>query len=191
VILLASLAPYFERYMTLERIHPTATYNYKARGFCNWPVIDVTMHRPKCTPGSWLYVAVPAGADLAALRQDERLYIGSQTGDRMFRGDGLRGQNFHHAQMRAGNGDDTPINYLRSGRRVDLHRLDETSMRRALADVSSLATLAIALGSFTKNHLGYWLEHVILAIEAQQWRWNTAAADREAVRIAGILRNAA
>lgn len=186
---LASLAPYFEHYLTL--VHPTATYNYKARGFFNWPVIDVTMHRPKCTPGSWLYVAVPAGADLAALRHYERLYIGSQTGDRMFRGDGMRGCNFHHAQMRAGNGDDNPINYLRSGRCVDLHRVNEASMKRALSDVPSFVALAAILNTVTKSHLGYWLEHIVLAAEARQWRWNTAAADHEAVRVAAVLSSAA
>jgi hypothetical protein len=189
-MVLASLAPYFEHYLTLERVHPTATYNYKARGFFDWPVIDVTMHRPKCTPGSWLYVAVPAGADLAALRQDERLYVGSQTGDRMFRGDGMRGRNFHHAQMRVGNGDDNPVNYLRSGRRIDLHRVNDISMRRALSEVPSLAALTAALSSTAKNHLGYWLEHIVLATEARQWRWNTAAANREAARTAAMLRNA-
>jgi hypothetical protein len=187
VDLLASLAPHFERYLTLQRVHPTATYNYKARGFFNWPVIDVTMHRPKCTPGSWLYVAVLKDADLSSLRSDEKLYIGSQTGDRMFRGDGMSGRNFHHAQMRAGNGDDTPVNYLRSGRRVDLHRLGEGSMRRALAEVPSLSKLAVAINSSTRNHLGYWLEHLILAKEPKHWRWNTAAADREAVRMMSAL----
>lgn len=186
--LLASLTPYFERYLTLERVHPTATYNYKARGFFDWPVIDVTMHRPKCTPGSWLYVAVPAGANLSALRLTERLYVGSQTGDRMFRGDGLGGRNFHHAQMRSGNGEDTPVNYLRSGGRVDLHRLAEPFMRRALAEASGLSKLAAPVNSLTKKHLGYWLEHLILATERKQWRWNTAAADREAVRMASTLR---
>lgn len=181
---LASLAPYFERYLTLERVHPTATYNYKARGFFNWPVIDVTMHRPKCTSGSWLYVAAPTDAALSVLAADQKLYVGSQTGDRMFRGDDMGGRNFHHAQMRAGNGDDTPVNYLQSGRRVDLHRIGETSMRRALSETQSLAKVASAINSMSKNHLGYWLEHVILALAPKQWRWNTAAADREAARIA-------
>jgi hypothetical protein len=187
VNLLASLTPHFERYLTLERIHPTSTYNYKARGFFHWPVIDVTMHKPKCTPGSWLYVAIPTGADLSALKPDEKLYVGSQTGDRMFRGDGMRGRNFHHAQMRAGNGDDTPEKYLKSGRRIDIHRLEESSMRRALAQAPSLGGFVAAVDALTRNHLGYWLEHTILAKEPKQWRWNTAAADREAGRLFKML----
>lgn len=184
---LEMLAPYFERYLTLERVHPTATYNYRARGFLNWPVIDLTMHRPKCTPGSWLYVAVPTDTALSRLSADQKLYVGSQTGDRMFRGDGMRGCNFHHAQMRAGNGGDTLIGYLLSGQRVDIHRVGESSMRRALSEVLSLTKVACALKSMTKKHLGYWLEHLILALEPKQWRWNTAAADRHAVRIASEL----
>ena len=177
------LAPYFERYVTLERVHPTKTYSYKARGFFGWPVIEITMHKPKCSAGSWLYLAAPVGADLAKLRPTEKLYIGSQTADRMFRGDGMDGLNFHHAQMRAGNGDDTPVNYLKAGGRIDLYRMAEPSMKRALAEVSSLERIASPLAAMTRKHLGYWLEQVILAKYSKQWRWNTAAANREAVRL--------
>lgn len=177
------LAPYFERYVTLERVHPTKTYNYKARGFFDWPVIEITMHRPKCSTSSWLYIAAPFGADLAKLEPTEKLYVGSQTADRMFRGDGMDGLNFHHAQMRSGNGDDTPVNYLNAGGRVDLYRMAEPSMKRALAEVSSFAQIAAPLAAMTTKHLGYWLEHVILAKDTKQWRWNTAAANRAVIRL--------
>ncbi len=116
--IISTLAPLFERYITLESVHPSATYNYKARGMFGLPVFESTMHRPKCSGGSWTYVAVPGGAKLEALAAHERLYVGSQTGDRMFRGDAMGGRNFHHAQMRSGNGGDTPEALLRSGRSI-------------------------------------------------------------------------
>ena len=178
-----ALAPYFERYLTLERVHPTRTYNYKARGFIGWPVIEVTMHKPKCSAGSWLYAAVPEGSNLPRVPATERLYVGSQTSDRMFRGDGMDGINFHHAQMRAGNGDDNPVNYLRAGGRVDLHRMSESAMNRALSDAPALARLATPIRAMTKKHLGYWIEQVVLAEAPGLWRWNTAKADREALRL--------
>lgn len=185
--ILESLAPYFERYLTLERVHPTKTYNYKARGFFGWPVIEITLHKPKCTPGSWLYVAVPAGTQLTSIDSFEKLYVGSQTSDRMFRGDGMSGLNFHHAQMRAGNGEDNPVTYLRAGGRVDILRVGESSMRRALTDAPALMRLAAPMTAMTKKHVGYWLEQVILAKEPKQWRWNTSAADREAVRLIAAM----
>ena len=60
-------APAFERYLTLERVRAQATYNDKARGFFDLPVIESTFHAPKCRPDSWLYVAAPTGSSLVAL----------------------------------------------------------------------------------------------------------------------------
>ena len=70
------------------------------------PVIEPNFHAPKCGPGSWLDVTAPAGSSLAALSPSERRYVGSQTADGMFRGDGVGGNNFHQAQMRTGKGND-------------------------------------------------------------------------------------
>lgn len=179
---IALLAPYFERYITLERVHPQATYNYKARNMFGLPVIEATLHRPKCTPGSWLYVAAPQGARLESLESGERLYVGSQTGDRMFRGDGLGGKNFHHAQMRSGNGDDNPVNFLRSGKRIDIHRFSADQISRAVAAVSELSWLRPLLNQQTK-HVGYWIEQLTLHTQKGLWRWNTAPADGPAVAI--------
>lgn len=106
----------------------------------------------------------------------------------MFRGDGMAGRNFHHAQMRLGNGDDTPVRYLREHGRVEIQRMGEPSIKRALVEVQALASVAGALESMRRKHLGYWLEHLILAMEPTQWRWNTAAPDREAVRLASMLK---
>ena len=169
------LAPYFEKYLTLERVHPTKTYDYRARGFIGWPVIDVTLHKPKCARDSWLYIAVRCGSNLASLAPEDKLYVGSQTMDRMFRGDGLNGSNFHHAQMRAGNGHDNPVTYLRSAQKVDIHRMPAATIRRTVAEVPELATLQLLLQQ-PKQHVGYWFEQFILHTERGQWRWNTAAA---------------
>ncbi|MCB1995647.1 MAG: hypothetical protein KDG57_07165 [Rhodoferax sp.] len=46
--IIQALAPLFERYITVERVHPTATYDYKARNMFGLPVFDIKMHRPKC-----------------------------------------------------------------------------------------------------------------------------------------------
>lgn len=173
------LAPYFERYITLEHVHPSQTYDYKARGFFGLPVIEVSMHKPKCSPDSWLYVAVPADVSLSSLAQGQRLYVGSQTSDRMFRGDAMGGLNFHHAQMRAGNGDDNPVNYLRAGGRVTVHRVNATRIAAAFAEVPSLHRFRPLLAQ-TRMHVGYWLEQHVLMHELNDWRWNTAGADSSA-----------
>lgn len=56
------------------------------------------MHGKKCSGGSWLYIAIDDNADLSTLNNEQKLYVGSQSQDRMFRGDGLKGKNFHHAE---------------------------------------------------------------------------------------------
>ena len=114
-------------------------------------------------------------ARLEALAQHERLYVGSQTTDRMFRGDGMRGSNFHHAQMRAGNGADTPEAMLRSGQRIEIYRLDASSLKQEVADRPGLDAMRGLLANQTK-HPGYWLEQFILHQEQGNWRWNTSGA---------------
>jgi hypothetical protein len=187
ISVLSLLAPYFDRYFTLERVHPSDTYNYKARNFYEIPVIDVTMHTPKCRTGSWMYVAISGDAKLPTLDPGDKLYVGSQTkADRMFRGDGMGGENFHHAQMRAGNGNDNPVNHLRSGNKVDVYRISANSIAAAVREVTALSRLAPLLVQST-NHVGYWFEQFILSAEGQSWRWNTAAADARAQRVVRCL----
>lgn len=178
--IISTLSPFFERYITLERVNPAATYNYAARNMHALPVFDSTMHRPKCSGGSWIYVAVKGGANLSQLNDFERLYVGSQTLDRMFRGDGLGGKNFHHAQMRAGNGLDTPESYLRAGNRVDIYRLDAEELVQMHHHQPVLAALKPLLSNSTK-HVGFWLEQLILV--NQSGRWNTAKATAEAHKL--------
>jgi len=144
--LIFHLAPVSER-LTLERVRAQATYNYKARGFFDLPVIESTFHAPKCRPDSWLYVAAPTGSSLAALSPSDKLYVGSQTADRMFQGDGMGGNNFHHAQMRAGNGNDTLLNYLSAGHRVDIHRISALGLRQAVLGTEAFAPTGAAAGT--------------------------------------------
>lgn len=166
-----------EPYLTLLEVHPTHTYNYVKRGFTGLPVIEVKQHRPKCGRGeSWLYVAVPAGTALKSLGVADRLYVGAQTQDRMFRGEGLGGTNFHHAEMRAGNGLDTPMALLQAGRQIDIYRINANQIASLISldpDLHALKVLLAQLRTSTK-HLGWWFEQYILFAEAGSWRWNTA-----------------
>lgn len=145
------------------------------------------MHTPKCTPDSWLYVAVPASAELASLAPREKLYVGSQTKvDRMFRGDGMAARNFHHAQMRAGNGEDKPVNFLRSGEKVCIYRISAVSIAEAVEQEPYLSRFKPLLHQ-TKKHVGYWFEQFILYSEGKEWRWNTAGAEGSALTVLRAL----
>jgi hypothetical protein len=180
------LAPYFDRYITIERIHPSQTYDYKARGVIGARVIEITMHTGKRSGGSWLYVAVAAGSNLESLATREKLYVGSQTLDRMFRGDGMAGRNFHHAQMREGNGADNLENFLRSGEKVLIYSISDVSITRAVEQVQQLSRFNGLLYQHTK-HVGYWFEQLILYLEGKEWSWNTARAEQPAVAVLRTL----
>lgn len=177
---LVPLAAHFaERYITILRVHPTKTYNYAVRGYYNFPIFEIEQHRKKCQQGeSWLYFAIPDDADPYALKEGERLYIGAQTQDRMFRGDGMGGANYHHAEMRAGSGSDTPLAFLKRGNRIIIYRARaELIAAHIRADPAFAQLRILELQPRTpKKHLGWWLEQYILYSEGSQWRWNTAVA---------------
>ena len=184
--ILRYLAPSFEHYLTLERVHPTRTYNYAKRGYVGLPVIEVAQHRPKCKIGeSWLYVAIPADARLGALNSAEKLYVGAQTQDRMFRGDGMRGSNYHHAEMRAGNGNDNPISFLNGARKIHIHRISADAIGAIVSKTPAMTSLAKLLlqPRTARKHVGYWFEQFILFHEHAHWRWNTAPAEDGVRRI--------
>ena len=179
--LISSAAPVAERYLTLLRAHPTRTYNYAKRGYFDLPIIEVEQHGPKCKQGeSWIYIAVPNGADLLTLKAGERLYVGAQTQDRMFRGDGMDGSNYHHAEMRAGNGNDTPLNFLRAGNRIAIYRAQAERIAAIVQAQPALSRLQILLQQprTPTKHLGWWFEQYVLFSEPNQWRWNTAPANK-------------
>ena len=180
--LIGYLSPHFERYLTLKRVHPQATYHYKARKLFDLPVIESAFHAQKCRNDSWLYVATPTSSKLSDLAPADHLYVGSQTADRMFRGDGMGGTNFHHAQMRAGNGADTLVAYLRTGYQVDIHRIAAAGLRRAVLGTSALTRLTPLLEQPTQ-HVGYWFEQFALYEYGRTWRWNTAPVEGRALAV--------
>ncbi len=184
--LIAHLAPVAERYITLLRVHPTKRYNYAKRNFYDLPVIEINQHSEKCKNGdSWLYFSVPTTASLSALLPQDRLYVGSQTQDRMFRGDGLNGQNFHHAEMRAGKGSDTPIAFLNEDRQIDIYRVASNKIAALVSSNPALEKLRVLaeLPRTPRQHLGWWYEQYVLLSEPNQWRWNIATAYKPLVNL--------
>lgn len=111
---------------------------------------------------------------------DDRLYVGAQTKDRMFRGDGLNGSNYHHAEMREGNGIDTLVNFLTSHQQIAIYRARAQRIAALVTEDSKLETLCVLLEQplTPRKHLGWWFEQYILYTEPKKWRWNTASADK-------------
>jgi hypothetical protein len=132
-------------------------------------------------------VPFPLGARVGALQPDERLYVGAQTQDRMFRGDNCGGENFHHNELRTGNGMDTPVAYLRSNGKVAIHRVSAQAIAGVITKTPELANLRPLLNQpvTARKHIGYWCEQYILLTEADQWRWNTDAADSAVGKLIG------
>ena len=179
--LIAHLAPSVESYVTLLRVHPSKRYNYTKRGYFDLPIIEVNRHGPKCKQGeTWLYFAVPEKACLTELVPQHRLYVGAQTQDRMFRGDGLDGNNYHHGEMRAGNGSDNPVAFLASGQQIVIYRVPANRIKSLVLETPALDRLRVLAEQprTPKKHLGWWYEQYVLYSEPKQWRWNTAAADK-------------
>lgn len=188
----ASISSCFSPYLTLTGLVPGATYSYNARGSSNHPCVTLTWHQKKVggQGQSWLYMAVKRGASLSHLVPGERLYVGSQTRDRMFRGDVARHtQNFHHADMRSEGKGDSLENYLATGEQVDILIANADTLRRAIVqDPTTMAPLIPALTAPTApiargKHFAYWIEQYILIEEVGQWRWNKKGADRAAIRL--------
>jgi hypothetical protein len=179
-------APYFDRYITINCLVPNEYYDYVKRRMNKLPVVDCTIHLSKCNPGSWLYVAVNAETDLSNLKSDDKLYVGSQTQDRMFRGDGLKSKNFHHAEMRAGREGQNLIIYLEAGNQVIIYRMPCSKMSEAVREIEGLNRF-IPLLNQPKKHVGYWFEQLILKYEPNTWKWNIAGVERGAQRIFAAL----
>lgn len=185
--LITHLSPIAELYLTLLRVHPSAPpYNYAKRGFFGLPVIEVNQHGPKCKQGeSWLYFAIPSTASLTALKPDDRLYVGAQTQDRMFRGDKLDGNNYHHADMRSGNGSDNAVAFLNSGQQIAIYRLHAHHIKFLVDNTAELELLRILANQSrtSRKHLGWWYEQYVLHSEPKQWRWNTQGADKTLAKL--------
>lgn len=173
------LAPGFEVYLTLHCLHSSNTYSYAARKFFNLPVIEHTRHASKCKAGeSWVYVAASSDASLDDLTSNQRLYIGAQTQDRMFRGDNLNDENFHHAEMRRGRGNDNLESYLKYSGEVKVYRIasvDAYRFAKSIHDLQSLYRL-MQQPLPPRTHQAWWLEQYVLHYELPIWRWNKEGA---------------
>lgn len=178
--LIPGLGPVAEHYLSITGIHHDRRYDYAKCKLLGLPVVDCAMHEPKCRNGeSWLYWAMPLGLDLAALGPNDRLYVGAQTTDRMFRGDGLDGDNFHHNEMRQGRGADDLESWLANGNQVAVYRADAHRILDLVTNTPALACLAVLGGQprTARKHLGWWFEQYVLHSDGL-WRWNVAPAHR-------------
>lgn len=179
--ILGFTASAFEKYITIHGLHGSRTYNYAKRKIFDEPVVLSTRHQPKCAIGeSWIYVAIPRDSKLDNLDSSERLYVGAQTQDRMFRGDGLVGDNFHHAEMRKGKNGKNLVQYLRTGKEIEIHRAQSKVLARLVVERAQLRQLnpILSFPISTKKHLGYWFEQAVLHYEYPLWQWNFAQADK-------------
>jgi len=174
-------APHFEKYITIHELVGAETYNYAKRSIFNQPIVLTTRHRPKCAIGeSWMYVAIPKGTCLSSLASTDRLYVGAQTQDRMFRGDDLEGNNFHHTEMRKGKEACNLIQFLQTGKEVEIWRVPSQDLARLVTKGSDLSYLAPVLDMTIskRNHLGYWFEQAVLHYEYPNWRWNSTRSNK-------------
>lgn len=187
--LIATLASHLTPYITISGL-AGHTYTYRKRfGDRQFPVMAHTMHQRKGAPGAMLYVAVAAEADLHQLKQGQKLYVGSQGSvDRMFRGDGLNGGNFHHAQMREGNHGQGLETHVACGGKVVIYAISSSKLAE-LADsipqlrkFKQLASGEVAL-SRGRNHAGFWAEQTILRDELAQWAWNSQGTSSDSLAI--------
>lgn len=189
--LVSHLALVAQPYLTLLRLHPTKKYTYASRTkpgapVRQHPVIEFELHESKCKEGeSWMYFAIPASTPISAIAPEDRLYVGAQTQDRMFRGDRLNGTNFHHAEMRSGNGAENLEAFLASGKSVMVYRAAAQQIAKLLTTVPELDSLRTLCEQPTspRKHLGWWLEQYVLHAESKQWRWNTCPADKLVVKL--------
>ena len=177
------LGKYLQKYISISGLSGS-TYTYKARSKEPFPVVTHKLHKEKCKPGSWLYVALDSKADIKNIKNSDKLYIGSQTQDRMFRGDGLKGTNFHHLEMRKGNQHLNLINFLEAGNEVIIYRLGKDQLFQIAENEPDLKRIRPIISSskiqkFT-NSPGYWFEQIVLYQEKECWDWNTKHSDSNA-----------
>jgi len=187
------LSMYFKKYITITGF-TGETYTYLARSKDKnnpekYPVLNYQLHREKCKPGSWLYIAVEGDSDLNNLDNAQKLYVGSQKKDRMFRGDGLDGLNFHHREMRKGNGQNNLERYLHKGGTVDIYIISKNALVSAASRSPELKHIAQILADEKLKEdnsfefPGYWYEQTILYEEKSSWSWNTKGAASKAQKI--------
>lgn len=184
---LSLVTPHLQPYLTINRL-AGYTYTYAARtGSKPWQGVECVWHRKKISGGSWLYVATDAPEGPAAGPATRLLYVGSQTLDRMFRGDfpsghPLKGKNFHHAQLRNEGGVDNLAEHLSRGNKVHIHAVPGEALTRLTAERGDWAWLA-PLTQQPTEHVGYWFEQAILMESKPSWAWNVRPVDPTAARV--------
>jgi len=163
-----NLSGNFVKYITIKGL-TGGTYNYRSK---NHPVVDYELHKEICKNGSWLYIAVEGNSDVMNLNDSQKLYVGcKKERDRMFRPS--KGKNFHHKEMREGNGQNNLEVYLQIGGTVDIYIIDILEMLDA--EVSERQYMAAILADPPKyrEHPAHWYEQIILSQEKRSWSWNT------------------
>jgi len=176
-----SLSRKFKKYITIKGF-TGEEYTYKKRSDKNYRVVDIELHKEKCKPGSWLYIAVEGNSDVIDLDDSQKLYVGSQTKDRMFRGDNLDGKNFHHEQIREVNGQNILEEYLEIGGTVDIFIIGKDILEELAAQVTELQFVSAILADASLKRTdqpGWWYEQIILSEEKESWSWNIKGAGSE------------
>jgi len=108
----------------------------------------------------------------------------------MFRGDFLKGKNFHHNEMRKGNDERNLISYLQSGKKVKIYVITGIKLTSLVAEFDSFKKFLPFINypsgrlrySF-EEHPGYYFEQIILRESHNQWAWNTRGVDDKARKI--------
>ena len=187
--IVSELVPHMAPYLSINGL-TGATYTYKARfGDKRFPIVEHKLHQKKGGTDSMLYLSIAADADLNALKPGQKLYVGAQSGiDRMFRGDGLKGQNFHHAQMRDGNAGCGLNSYLAAGGKVVIYAVNSMLLTKLTEKNTRFMGMApMAKGSVKlsrgRDYAGFWFEQLILREEKSHWSWNSQGIQSEAQAI--------
>lgn len=192
------LAPLMKPYVTLIEVDDGAKpYNYEKRQMFGLPIIRHRMHLDKIRGDSIIYMALPNEVDRRSITKNDLLYVGSQSGsDRMFRGDGLSGLNFHHAEMRKGRGYKNLLTHLNDRGSVTIFYAKGVLIAEQLSTHSffqgySDYLRAIAESQRDKRNKkmghGFAIEQMLLIKEGACWQWNTKGAEPHAVKAAEHL----
>ena len=160
----------FVKYITIKGL-TGGTYNYRSK---NHPVVDYELHKEICKNSSWLYIAVEGNSDVLDLVDFKKLYVGcKKERARMFRG--LNGKNFHHKEMREGNGQNNLEVYLQIGGTVDIFIIGKDILEELAAKVTELQFISAILADASLKRTdqpGWWYEQIILSEEKESWSWN-------------------
>lgn len=164
------------------------TYDYGARKLFDLPVVDHELLRPRDKSESIIYMAVDLNIDVHEVTPEDLLYVGSEAAgsSRMFRGDGLRGRNFHHKEMRSGRAGKNLVQHLvENGPVMVLSASGDLAVEQLasnpLLDGYGVYYQHILEANASKSRKGighgYALEQLILLKDGQVWDWNSKGAD--------------